>query len=386
MSTVYGRFKIDDVLTDVTTATVGVTRTDTGADVVTAGTAMTHDGTGLYSHAFTDPAYGLTYTATMTFVYNGATYSAQKTITGPVAATPAGTWADICDEIEAITGQTSVGDALLWATRGYEWFISGVANPFSEDSRDLIPHVWSFMEPEAQLTIGSTVTLAGYCVDGLVTLTTGAVDSSCPGSQITVGDDSYGITTYYSPTSFYCSGAEDFGSVGSPSTITLPAAGEYDLPSTFGGLIEPFHYPDNEASINPEIALKPMSFIYAFWRDNATAYVPRYYALVAKAFVAATGTRYRAAFAPIPDEERTLLYRFRVEPDAPADSALLYPLGGRPHQRTIINCALGIRELESGKFVNGPLMSLAIGSMRSSIARDNLLIGSVGPQTIASRG
>jgi len=56
---------VGSTLTDATsvtladpTGTFGVRRTDTNAVVVASGTAMNHDGTGLYSFNFTDPAPG----------------------------------------------------------------------------------------------------------------------------------------------------------------------------------------------------------------------------------------------------------------------------------------------------------------------------------------
>lgn len=62
------KWKVEGVLTDVTSVVLadptnayGVKRTDTGAVVVAAGTAMSHDATGVYSYTFTEPAAGLTY-------------------------------------------------------------------------------------------------------------------------------------------------------------------------------------------------------------------------------------------------------------------------------------------------------------------------------------
>lgn len=56
--------------------TNGVIRTDTGASVVSVGTALTSLGTGSgkYQYAFDDPVPGLTYRYWVTFVINGSTY------------------------------------------------------------------------------------------------------------------------------------------------------------------------------------------------------------------------------------------------------------------------------------------------------------------------
>lgn len=86
------QFKVDGVLTDMTsvkfsdpTGTFGVKRTDTGAIVVADGTDLDHDGTGLYSYTLVEPAAGLTYHYWIEFVFNGETYRIEKTATAGVA-------------------------------------------------------------------------------------------------------------------------------------------------------------------------------------------------------------------------------------------------------------------------------------------------------------
>ena len=82
--TVRKTFSVDGAPTDVTSATIGVLRADTGATVVAAGTAMTHSATGIYSYTFDEPTTGLTYTATFTFVFGGNTTTWEETINGSV--------------------------------------------------------------------------------------------------------------------------------------------------------------------------------------------------------------------------------------------------------------------------------------------------------------
>jgi len=79
--------EIDGVRTDVTTFTIGVVRTDTGAVVTAAGTAMTKTATGTYEHSFEQPSTGLTYTATFSLVYGGRTIAWEESITGDVGET-----------------------------------------------------------------------------------------------------------------------------------------------------------------------------------------------------------------------------------------------------------------------------------------------------------
>jgi hypothetical protein len=84
----------DGVLTDATSvvlsdagATYGVRRLDTMAVVVAAGTAFTHDATGIYTYTFTDPAPGLTYQYSRSVVLDGVTYRATGTVAGGLADT-----------------------------------------------------------------------------------------------------------------------------------------------------------------------------------------------------------------------------------------------------------------------------------------------------------
>jgi hypothetical protein len=292
------------------------------------------------------------------------------------------TWYDICREIEAVTGNTTALDALGWAKKGYDWFISGVADPLAKDSRDLIPHAWSFMQPEAVMSIGGTLTLAGYSVSGIVTFTTGEVDSSCTGLPLVVATVGYPVDSYISPTSVKCSSMPDTGSSGSPVAMTIQTAGQLDLPSDFGGLVKAFYYPRSAVDLNVPIEARSIEWIKAYWRDYWTPLISRWYGIGVKPFVEATGTRYFVAFAPLPYQARTVCYRYRVVPPVPTDSASVYPLGGQPHARTIINCAVAKRDLEKGATLKGPLWQLAVGSMQTSINTDHRFITPGGPQSL----
>lgn len=72
-STIRKKFRVNTVLTNATTATIEVTRQDTSAVVVAAGTPMTPQATGVYSHTFDDPADGLVYDYTATFTFGTPT-------------------------------------------------------------------------------------------------------------------------------------------------------------------------------------------------------------------------------------------------------------------------------------------------------------------------
>jgi len=98
MTTIRRTIRIDDVLTDMDSVllrdkdgTYGVKRNDTGEVVVAAGTAMTKESTGVYTHTFDDPALDLTYTYVLQVTYtddDGRTevYWSEFTIPGAQAA------------------------------------------------------------------------------------------------------------------------------------------------------------------------------------------------------------------------------------------------------------------------------------------------------------
>jgi uncharacterized phiE125 gp8 family phage protein len=85
--------KVEGVLTDATsvalsdaTATYGVKRTDTGAIVVAAGTAMTKIETGVYRYTIDDAIAGVTYTWFIRTILNGRTYYKEGSRTIPADA------------------------------------------------------------------------------------------------------------------------------------------------------------------------------------------------------------------------------------------------------------------------------------------------------------
>jgi hypothetical protein len=88
--TITKTLKRSGVPTNAYTATITVTRNDTTAAVVAAGTAMTNPSTGTYYTTFTEPAAGLTYTYIIIFTLTAG--GTPITVTGTaVGATEAGT-------------------------------------------------------------------------------------------------------------------------------------------------------------------------------------------------------------------------------------------------------------------------------------------------------
>jgi hypothetical protein len=113
MSVITKTFKIDGVLTDMTSVKLssydgsfGVKRTDTDAVVVPDGTTMVKTATGTYQYEFTDPADNLTYEFVLEYVYGGETYWLTDTFVGPATTDYRTTVALVSGIIEVEAGIT----------------------------------------------------------------------------------------------------------------------------------------------------------------------------------------------------------------------------------------------------------------------------------------
>lgn len=154
-------WKVDDVLTDVTTAklsdstaTYGVKRNDTSAVVVADGTSMTHVSTGVYEYTFTEPAAGLAYTGWVEFVYGGQTYRFEHDI--PVLVG------------NATSMTVSYQDLLELIGRSFFGKRTGFSADETSDLDDIIKsglqsvyraHSWSFLRPlQSIVTVANTGT------------------------------------------------------------------------------------------------------------------------------------------------------------------------------------------------------------------------------------
>lgn len=106
--TIRRTWKVEGVLTDVTSAvlsdptgTFGIKRNDTDAAVVADGTAVSNPATGVYEYTFAATA-GLSYTAYFEIVYLGATYHLEHDIpTIPADTTAYATPADMIERYDA---------------------------------------------------------------------------------------------------------------------------------------------------------------------------------------------------------------------------------------------------------------------------------------------
>ncbi|MHC4705416.1 MAG: hypothetical protein ACYTFQ_33145 [Planctomycetota bacterium] len=171
-------WKVEDVLTDVTTALLsdptgayGVKETVSGTVTVADGTAMTKSATGTYEYSFTDTE-DIAYTAYVEFVYDGATYHFEVDI--PARSAVGAMVASYSSLLER------VGHHLFGIRSGYT---SDQTTDIEECIKDGLhdvytAHPWSFFRPVKEITTTApystgTITVAS----GVVTLTSGTFPS-----------------------------------------------------------------------------------------------------------------------------------------------------------------------------------------------------------------
>jgi hypothetical protein len=95
------------------------------------------------------------------------------------------------------------------------------------------------------------------------------------------------------------------------TTLALTAADyDYDLPSTFGGLVGSFSYAADITSLQIQLVPEPM--IRELRAASSQSGDPYMVAIRPKTYARETGTRYEAIFYPTPSTARTLTYRFAV--------------------------------------------------------------------------
>ena len=272
--------KVDDVLTDATSMTAVVTRTDTGAVIANVATHVALSG--IYKFTITDPAgvYGLTYEFVITTVYEGETYVNTITAYGPTSAVPglSITYADLLAEVAAFLGYGV--DSTAWtATQLAEidrYVQSGVRQFYYPPKVEGVPagYEWSFLKP---------------------TTTIDTVD----------GD------------------------------------GEQDLPDALGRVLGDFYYEADEYKSSIPIVSEAM-VLAARSRTDDKSY-PTIAAIRHKEQVADSEQHLEVVWAPVPNTAHTLTYRYEAYSGKLSD-ANSYPLGGRKYAELLTESCLAVAE------------------------------------------
>lgn len=294
------------------------------------------------------------------------------------------TAAELCDLIEAVTGNTVAGNALAYLKAGYLRFLSGT---FIDATGVESHHDWTFMRSLATITVGGAVTGTGTNVSGTLTATASIFNLSMIGQTITVTDYDGAGTDLEADITGYTSGTVvtiDDTTAFAGKAISVESNGIYQLPADFGGLDGPVVYAYRAGEGSPPLKPASQRTIMAMWREtNRTSDTFRY-AIVAREFAAATGQRYDLMMAPLPDESMQWLIPYRVLAGDITDSASIYLLGGSEHGLTVLECALAEYESRAGQ-VSGPHTVRAERMMRNSARLDRRQVGSKEPPNLLAR-
>ncbi len=286
-------------------------------------------------------------------------------VSAPTATARVLTCAAMCDLIEARTGNATAGDALVYLKGGYAWFLSGI------DPRDDSHHDWSFLKPRATRTLWPTVTgtIASIGGTGNKTITASAASfyPSMEGSTFTAdtSETTYEIVTYTSSTVIVvdASATDDEG-----DTFTITADGRYGLPSDYDGMVDyPVYAYDGDDL--PDLQKVSAEDIARLRRDdNETGDPTKWAVQIRDGYDTSVGDQWDLLVHPVPDEVRTIAYRYRRLPGVPADSAVYLP-GSKTFSYTILQAAMADAEHILGD-VNGVDKVLADRMMIAAISQD----------------
>lgn len=366
-------FKVEGVLTNVTTAllsdptgTYGVKRNDTDAVVVADGTAMTNSATGVYEYSFED-VEGVAYTAYVEFVYAGATYHievdfAARSATGAMVAS----YSSLLER---------VGHYLFGIRTGYS---ADQTNDIEDCIKDGLrrvysAHEWSFFRPIEDITTTAPYTTGTIAVaDGVVTLTSGTFPSWADYGILKASNSYYSVASRDSDTQITLDDTTvdiDSGATYSLARPEIPLAAAFEAVSNDSDLT---YYPDQN-ELYPPVKQRHDQTIRTWQQDDPYFDRPIFYSVRTVEFDPTTGSRRRLAFHPTPDAAYVLRVPMLLRPTM-IDAVNQYPVGGEQLSQLILDACLAEaeRQFEEREHVHAKQYSdllplaIAIDQERSS--------------------
>ena len=223
------------------------------------------------------------------------------------------------------------------------------------DSDGPAQHRWTFLEPATSIVLwaASSSTLDGAPTGSgpsTVTVDDAIFYDTMIGHTLTIGLNTYTIATVTNTK--VCTVTEDASGEVDETACSLTPPGWYPLPADWGGMVDPPAYQYTEGDeVNIELNRCSPETIRASWRTAQGADdtdEPTDYAVEPTTHVDTTGTRWRLLVYPIPDQNRTLAYRYAVTPAAIEDSITKYPYGGPLIADLIVTAAKAYAEKEVG--------------------------------------
>jgi len=260
------------------------------------------------------------------------------------------TFSDIYAEVgefmgygRAATGKTA--EVKRHGNAGYRRFLAGM------DPRMNSAYDWSFLSPHDTIELWGDTT--GDTPAGLTGTTDGAGNSattvgmsaatffdSMVGHRLAFAGGSYEIISYASGKTVTVLG--DATTVGSSSGCSVTANGVYGLPDDFAYMMDDPAYETDETP--GTLANRSVSWIrHQRSGEGTVTGPPNAYAVAPRAFTTRTGQRHDLLVWPVPASNRTMRYRYRVNPDALSGDDD-YPYGGAMHADTIFKCAKAAAE------------------------------------------
>lgn len=127
------------------------------------------------------------------------------------------------------------------------------------------------------------------------------------------------------------------------SLITINTKWKYELPVDFVCLATGFKF--NNAENNPNLELKPESYIANLRSISVAVAIPRYCSIVNGAFDKETGYHRELRLWPAPNAALTYYYTYIFTPDKPDATGDLL-VGGAIAAETILQCCIAAAELQ----------------------------------------
>ena len=212
-------------------------------------------------------------------------------------------------------------------------------------------HRWSFLRPQATLTIWDdlvtadaiTATITYSDPVSTVTASEAAFYPSMVGKNlVTASENSYVIAGYTSTTVITVTGdaSGDTGDI-----ITIDSEDTFTLPWDYGGMSGDglFTYANDESKLQT-VTLTSEANIRKLRQSSVSTGTPYLACIVPKTTDGTAGQRWVAMFHNPPGEPLVLHYRYYLLPDALVLDDLEYPYGSAAHSETILESCLAIAE------------------------------------------
>lgn len=262
------------------------------------------------------------------------------------------TYDDLRKEVAFFLGYGRKGDAGDGLTADQATIVNAiVASGLRRFYHPASGHEWSFLRPEATITAWATITATttsgapvyDASTYSTVTVAASTFAASMVGSTLTIGSNTYLISSYTSATVVVVEG--DASGEGDGADVTLTSYGKLELPYNFGGIIAPVTF-DYNAGLYIPLEHINESHMRELRQGDMNAGRPWAYNVEPHPqgfYTGSVSQRFFMNVFPPPDQDYTLRYRYNALPDH-LSAETDYPLGGETHAETILESCLSVAE------------------------------------------